>query len=467
MAFSLVMISSSFFPKTPLGTNTYNFNLFSSQGLPILAFIVSFFAGSFTTTKFFNNGPVGIIPKNAPLGGLASINFIAVFSMGAMHLVRLVSIESIFFSYYLHYNYTVSLEPLPSSMLPILDIEMRLPMYFAPVILSSLANIACMITSGNLRETVKVVRSYPQLLLVPGFTPFIYKWENDKGDDSDVQSFKLTISMQASFANALSIGCLPPVALLILTLVKKQINEFVPYYDGGTINDATNTLFPWKYGAMIFAISSCMVCLVIIVLAFKSHLLCYKCGMYCAVKNITFCPFPHPYLVPMPYIEPTTTTPMPLDDGSETEEPNHDVENAIFTYRGHKKSFLHSKEPPPLPATSPPSEAVGDLEVAQVQLFTNLDICDSIISNIFNLTAHLCLKFMLFLFSFRRPAQIIVKGMQPCRQAVAFWCLQMFVITLQRILCAGQYQGWTARLLLITQFPMSTMNLHICNFCLL
>ena len=80
---------------------------------------------------------------------------------------------------------------------------------------------------------------------------------------------------------------------------------------------------------------------------------------------------------------PTTTTPMPPDDDeTEIEEPNHDVENAIFTSRGHKKSLPLSKEPLPLPATLPSSEAVGDMEVSQVQLLTNLDICDSIISNI-------------------------------------------------------------------------------------
>ena len=75
----------------------------------------------------------------------------------------------------------------------------------------------------------------------------------------------------------------------------------------------------------------------------------------------------HTCLTVTPYIPSTTTTPLPLDDGNETEEPTHDVEIAIVTCLGHKKSFLLGKEPPPLPATSSSSEAVGDIDVAQVQ----------------------------------------------------------------------------------------------------
>ena len=179
------MNSASFFPRDAFGDISYDINILSPEAFPLIAFGISCLAGSFSLAKFFLVGPIPIIPKNAPLLGLASVRFITVFLLCTMATIRMICLETIFFSYYARYNSTTPEEE-PSFHIPALitDPRLRVVVYLIPPMLTILLNFGIMAKTGNLKDTFAILSEYPQIIISAGFTPFIFKYQSVHENDN-------------------------------------------------------------------------------------------------------------------------------------------------------------------------------------------------------------------------------------------------------------------------------------------
>ena len=176
-----------------------------------------------------------------------------------MGIIRMISLETIFFTYHLKYNSLVSPDEPVSSIPALLEPQMRLLVYFSPAAVSILTNFAMLAKNGNLKKTLRVIKTYPQILLSPGFTPFFFKWQkvydvdstsaqlqnnNVDSPESDV-TLQLTICKQTSFLNAIAIGCAPQVALIVSLIsrnvYKWDLKDHITSYQRIVIH--TNTIF--------------------------------------------------------------------------------------------------------------------------------------------------------------------------------------------------------------------------------
>ena len=175
---------------------------------------------------------------------------------------------------------------------PIVPTEYRLLMYLAPCIIPFLVNgikISCT-TKGLVRFFVK----YPQFLISPCFTPFMFE-----GDESINQqgSPKLKIWQLGTIINAIYIGCIPQLILCISDYYRGVHQwEFGRDIDTELIMEIENNdaLFKHAYGNTIFATVTATFFLLLIILFFGSQSIFIKRGIHCRCLTILCCPCPNP-----------------------------------------------------------------------------------------------------------------------------------------------------------------------------
>ena len=343
----------------------------NANTVPIISFLISSLAGSFSLAKFFVSGPIPLVSKTTLFNGLGSVNFVAIFLLCLMCILRMISLEAIFFSHYARYNSLVAGAE-PVSVIPsLLPPQMRLLVYLAPALITMSINFVTLARKGNFKKTLKVLKHYPQVIMSPGFTPFFFTWQTVYGFDSaaaqqqtdninyntDRVVLQLTICKRTSLLNAMAIGCLPQAALIVSLLIRGvyKWDFFTTMHTITETSPYTTSIFPTENGEMIFSLVSLVFCSVLIAVFFKNHKVCHMCGLHCIFKNLLCCPCPDPCLDIKPYRIQTEHNPpvMQLRDMNAFWGPNRNAGNAvapaneIYLYHGSKRIFLLRKPPQP------------------------------------------------------------------------------------------------------------------------
>ena len=273
------------------------------QATPLFSFIISLFASSFGMTKFFLNGPISFLPKRSPLNGLLSLPFFCLCILNTMFGFRIISIESAFFTSYVKQSFnrttyiwqTKSIEPI---ILP----QYRLLGYLAPCMLSLLVNgLRLFFTTKGLRH---YLLKYPQFVVGSCFTPFMF--EGQKLPNSENRC-TIRIWKLGTFINALYIGCLPQVLLLITDFCKGVYSwDFISKDLGDQsepklrmdqsrwISENNDALFKSPYGNSIFAVTSSLFFFLLILTFFCTNLLFKHCGTHCKFLYCICLPCPDP-----------------------------------------------------------------------------------------------------------------------------------------------------------------------------
>ena len=306
---AILFATEGFFPKQVDGqiiNTTYKDPNFV---LPLLSFCVSMFASSFGMSKFFMTGPIQFLQNDSALNGLLSLPFLSLCLINSMFGFRIICIENAFFT---SYNYQIwSANKYRSGfehkqISPIIPPEYRLVVYLAPCIIPFIINISkLMFTTKGLW---KYLMKYPQFLISPCFTPFIF--ESNESAEQQGQC-KLKIWKWGSIINAIYIGCLPQCILCFTDYYKgvhqwefnKNIDEgsmvhsswrnYGSFAATGEDYENNNSLFKSNYGNTIFGATTATFFLILIVLFFGSGTLFKERGIHCRLFSILFCPCPN------------------------------------------------------------------------------------------------------------------------------------------------------------------------------
>jgi len=315
----------------------------------------------------------------------------------------MVSLETLFFSHYASYNTTVSVVEPVSVITPLLPPEMRLHVYFAPAAVTMAINFVTLTKKGNFKRTLNLLKDYPQIILSAGFTPFVFKWQTVYGinlpaaqqqndninDGANKGGLQVTVCERASFFNAMAIGCLPQAALIVSLLTRGAYTwDFFEYDSVPESFQFTTTLFPTENGAMIFSVSSLIFFSMLIVVFFKGHKMCCKCGLHCKFINVLFCPCPNPCLAIKPYHDHTKyfSSVMQLHDMNAIQAANPGVineavmQNEIYLYHGSKQIFLLNK--PPQPQLAQPARNDEDARVRHCETHTFAVVVPTLLQHI-------------------------------------------------------------------------------------
>ena len=357
MSLAILFTTEGFFPNHVDGdfvkTTYKDFN----SVLPLLSFIVSLLASSFGMSKFFLAGPIQFLPIDSAFNGVLSIPFLILCLINSMFGIRIICIESAFFS---TYNYQIWNKKTHSydqqQIAPIITPEYRLVVYLAPCIIPFLINVIKLwsTTEGLWTHLMK----YPQFLISPCFTPFIF--EGYKSTNQPRQ-YKLKIWKWGSIINAIYIGCLPQCILCVTDYYKgihqwefgkhvEERNEFRNITDPLTdishrlVRKAdedyenNNALFKSNYGNTVFAIITASLFLTLIAVFFGSGTLFKEKGIHCRCLTILCCPFPNPCInISEPELESKVESTTPV------EKPKNEV--YWYTRRGETKIRLLGSTP--------------------------------------------------------------------------------------------------------------------------
>ena len=218
-------------------------------------------------SKFFLTGPVTVFPTKFPIPGLLSLPFFSLCVFNVMAGCRTICIESSFFTSYHHYSSVSNgtTKTNNDSIESIFATEYRLLVYLAPCTISFISNgLKLMYTTKGLKTFFV---QYPQFLLAPCFTPFLFEGCKNNGtpNTNSIRVWKL-----GTIINALYIGCFPQFVLL-----------FMEYYKGvpewrsqpEILYEHNDGLFKHKYGNIAFAITSGITFFVLTLLFFCTNLM--------------------------------------------------------------------------------------------------------------------------------------------------------------------------------------------------
>ena len=309
MSLAILFTTEGFFPNHVDGdivkTTYKDFNAV----LPLLSFIVSLLASSFGMSKFFLAGPIRFLPLDSAFNGVLSVPFLILCLINSMFGLRIICIESAFFTTYNYQIWNVKKTRYDQTQIaPIITPEYRLVGYLAPCIIPFLINVIKLYstTKGLWKHLMK----YPQFLISPCFTPFLfegYKCTNQPGQ------YKLKIWKWGSIINAIYIGCLPQCILCITDYYKgihqwkfgnhhfvekleyHKISSYISGIPRGVEDyENNNALFKSNYGNTVFAIITATLSLTLITVFFGSGTLFKEKGIHCRCLTILCCPFPNP-----------------------------------------------------------------------------------------------------------------------------------------------------------------------------
>ena len=261
--------------------------------------------------------------------------------------LRSILIESAFFSTYRYQKYDFTTFQVSTKIIdPLIPPEYRLVAYLTPGLISLLFN------SFRLYSTTKglagYLMKYPQFIIACCFSPFMFEGykPNNKQDE-----YKLRIWKSGTFINALCIGCVPQL-ILIITDLYRGVHEWD--FISSKLSDeqwvlATNDAYiNHKFGNIIFAITTSIFNFLLILVFFYTTSLFSDRGIHCQCHNILFCPCPGPCISES---EPELIT-LTLDNLSNIEnenEPVNSFEGAAVcehhqTSPSRTKIFLYSNQ---------------------------------------------------------------------------------------------------------------------------
>ena len=276
----ILFSTDAFYPKSDTGEST------RKMTVSLASFFISIFASSFGITKFFVKGPLPILPKNAPLGGVLSMKFIILFLLNTMFVVRTFCLEAAFFTSYRSDNPLRQIDPL-------IPDEFRLIIYFLPSVCSFLINLLWLVFSTR-KQDRKYLSNYPQFLLCPMFCPIMFEGNQDQRDSNKQP---LRVWKLGSALNSVFLGCFPQTLLLVSDYYRRVsiwlCYDSIKYNVDSNRND-TDAFLPYQYGNTIFSITTLLSysCLIIIFFfwdkIFKDN--GYLCKPYKTVGNV----FPKP-----------------------------------------------------------------------------------------------------------------------------------------------------------------------------
>ena len=216
------MALEGFFPKDIYGISASLFSDFR-QALPILSFLLSVGASTFGTSKFFLIGPLRLLSQKAPLSGILSFTFLTTLIANASFVFRVHAIEHIFFSTFQNYTYEPFVETfgtLTSQIEPILPHNLRLPLYFLPILPSIALNIFSLRRSLNFQTLIKLFFVFPQYFIAPGFIPLMFEGITKDDKEQTTCNFKIKVWKLGSIINAIYIIWFPQIFLVMSDVLR-------------------------------------------------------------------------------------------------------------------------------------------------------------------------------------------------------------------------------------------------------
>ena len=239
-------------------------------------------------SKFFLTGPVSFLQKNSPLNGVISIPFISLCALNVMSGFRSIFIETAFFTTYIHSSRNETIAWYGSTIKtrdPILSPEYRVLAYLSPCVISFFINaLRLMCTTKGLW---KYFMKYPQFLLAPCFTPFLFEGYKSK-ELPNVYSIR--IWKNGTILNAFYLGCIPPCVLVLMQYYRGIPSWFMSIPDHDF--EHNDSLFGFPYFTIGFSVVTCVFYFILILLFFCTNLIFGKCGVHCKLLNILCCPCP-------------------------------------------------------------------------------------------------------------------------------------------------------------------------------
>jgi hypothetical protein len=235
MAYAIIMLSNGIYPKDANGNNIYKLKIdpmsggtvdwnaiamFATHLWPFISFGISTFSGAFGIATFFLSGPISLVPKKKFANGILSSRFMAIILLSSMYTIRMVCIEETFFSRFVLVDYarnrkTDGTQAIIDRIGPKLPEVTRIIVYFFPALLSIVLNLIVMCYTSSVKISLSLIRDYPQFFLSPGFSPFIFRWKNKEKESDHSPDFELSVSHPGTILNAIFIGCVPQIGLII------------------------------------------------------------------------------------------------------------------------------------------------------------------------------------------------------------------------------------------------------------
>lgn len=173
---------------------------------------------------------------------------------------RLFIIESTFFSYY--QSYDNNWKPRDTISPLINDDGLRIIVYFLPSMIPMMTNIYRLkSTHGNF---LKLCFQYPQLMLIPGFAPFMYEADIEEAEE-DKRYSTVKVWKKGTIINAMYSFFIAPLALIISDCARGSVSwDNTP---SATVpHRYTNSIIKHQFGNIGFSVASIILGLITIVL---------------------------------------------------------------------------------------------------------------------------------------------------------------------------------------------------------
>ena len=262
------MALDGFFPKDIYGMAASIFTDFT-QALPILTFLLSVGASAFGTSKFFLVGPLRLLPQEAPFSGKLSMTFIATLIVNVSFVFRVYAIENIFFSSLQNYTFDPSIEKygtLISSIEPLLSHELRIPMYFLPIVPSMAFNIFSLQRALSFKTLIKLFFAFPQYFIAPCFLPIMFEAVTADDPEQRESVFKIKVWKVGSLINAIYIIIVPQILLVLSDVLRgvtdwkfTKVKGFSEAFGYGFL-EKDSLILKYPYGNVISAVVVCTLC---------------------------------------------------------------------------------------------------------------------------------------------------------------------------------------------------------------
>ena len=299
-------------------------------------------------SKFFLTGPIQFLSKDSALNGLLSIPFLSLCLINTMFGVRIVCLESAFFTSYRYESFNVTTQSFVNTQIhPIISPQYRLLVYVAPCVIPFLINALKLLCTR--KGSQKYFLEYPQFLVSPCFTPFMFEWYETTNQQGQC---KVKIWKLGTIINSVYIGCIPQ-CILCFTDYYKGVHtwEFVGFAGNdfeveNVHNDNNDALFKSQYGNSIFASTTAIFFLLLITLFFGSDTLFRERGIHFRCLTILCCPSPKPCinltdsdLDPLPLLTASTQS----TSGENTDEHRSTEVNPIGLDSPHTEVYLYTQ----------------------------------------------------------------------------------------------------------------------------
>ena len=203
--------------------------------------------------------------------------------------IRTIAMESSFFTTYVRQEFNSTTYQYETKTIdPLIPPKYRLLIYFAPGIISLLINLLRLFFTA--KDLGGYLMKYPQFMVAPMFGPFMFEGYKQN------ESTQIRIWKWGTFINALCIGCLPQIVLIITEVYKGvPIWEFASTtLRAQSIYESNDALIKDPFVNIIFGIGSASLYGILILLFFSTKYLFSDRGIHCKCLYILCCPCPDP-----------------------------------------------------------------------------------------------------------------------------------------------------------------------------